>query len=355
MIGEQGQHRLARSTAIIVGCGALGCVSADLLARAGVGTLILIDRDIVETTNLQRQTLYTEADAEARLPKAEAARRRLAQVNAAITIHAHIADLAHANAEQLSTLRATPTSLDEHPIVLIDATDNFPTRFLLNDLAVKHGLPFLYAGGIATQGTLATILPKHPARDWDGTNPTACLRCLIPEPPPPGSVPTCDTAGVLGPLTSTIASLQAAEAIKCLLADWPSIARTLHSIDLWTNRQTNTPIDSDAINPECPCCGARSFTYLAGEHAPPNAALCGRNAVQVRPSKRIALDLAALADQLRPSVPVHATPFMLRTSVPASPDEPPIELTVFADGRAIVEGTSDLARAQAIYARLIGH
>lgn len=355
MIGDAGQRRLGRSRAVIVGCGALGCVAADLLTRAGVGTLVLIDRDVVEPTNLHRQTLFTEADARDRLPKAEAARQRLSAVNSDITIHAHIADFVPSNAERLTGLLDTPASLDESPAVLIDATDNFPTRLLLNDLAVKHGLPMVYAGAVAMEGALATILPQHPARDWAGGRATACLRCLVPELPEPGSLPTCDTAGVLGATTSVIASLQAAEAIKCLLGRWDAAASSLRKLDLWTNQSTATQFDRDAIDPACPCCSQRRFAYLDGQHANTGATLCGRNAVQIQPAQPANLDLQAIAEQWQKLAAVQATAFMVRATLPGADETAAMEMTLFADGRAIIEGTTDAERAAAIYAQLVGH
>ncbi|MGP1346470.1 MAG: ThiF family adenylyltransferase [Phycisphaerales bacterium] len=366
-IGVEGQRQLARSTAVVVGCGALGCVSSDLLARAGVGRLILIDRDVVEPSNLHRQTLFTESDAAARAPKAIAARDRLAQVNGSIEIIAHIADLNHTNAERLiappASLAADPDPDGSPRLALIDATDNFPTRLLLNDLAVRHGVPLLYAGGVATHASMATILPRHPDRAWGACGATACLRCLMPEPPAPGSVPTCDTAGVLGMATSAIASLQSAEAIKCLLGRWEAVSRSLRSFDLWDNRAASTPIDGDAIDPACPCCAGRTFEFLDGSRASPRGALCGRDAIQVRPDRGATLDLAALAERWNSLPGLYATPYMVRARI----DEPvqngenaggpgrSVEITAFADGRAIVSGTTDPQRAAAIYARYIGH
>jgi molybdopterin/thiamine biosynthesis adenylyltransferase len=355
MVAADGQRMLARSVALVVGCGALGCVAADLLARAGVGRLILVDRDVVEPSNLHRQTLFTEADAQARLPKAEAARQRLSAVNSGILIEAHAADLTPETARRLAVAFESPEPLHAQPRVIVDATDNFPTRLLLNDLAVKLGVPFVYGGGIATEGTLATILPAHPDRDWQPAGPTACLRCLVPEPPPSGSLPTCDTAGVLGATTSLIASLQAAEALKCLLNRWDATARTIRKFDLWTNAAASLPIDGDSRDPGCPCCGRRSFDVLDGAFAGARASLCGRNAVQIQPGAAGRVDLQQIASRWAALGPVQATQFMVRVAPPQADGQSTLELTLFADGRAIVEGTTDQDRAVALYARLVGH
>ncbi|HYA17657.1 MAG TPA: ThiF family adenylyltransferase, partial [Bryobacteraceae bacterium] len=253
--GPEAQERLAAATAVVVGCGALGSVSASLLARAGAGTLRLIDRDFVEESNLQRQLLYTEEDARNRMPKAEAARRHLAAANSGIRIEAAITDLNPGNAEEL--LRAD---------VILDATDNFETRFLINDFSVRENIPWIYGAAIGAYGIAMPVLPN------DGP----CFRCLYPD-PPAGAQPTCETAGILGPVTSLIASVQSMEAIKILAGRHSAARRKIFTADLWHGpiRETAQPDRA----PDCPACARREFTWLTGRRAP--VSLCGRNAVQI--------------------------------------------------------------------------
>ncbi len=365
-IGEAGQHALARSHAVIVGCGALGCTAADHLARAGVGTITIIDRDVVERTNLQRQTLFTERDAREALPKAEAARQRLVAINSEIDVRAIIADATSDNVERLFALDASADSngttprdpLRRRPDVILDGTDNFETRYLLNDVAVKHALPLIYAGVIGTRAMVMGIVtaPRSP-------KPTSCLRCLFEDAPAPGSTPTCDTAGVLGPVASIAASLQCVEAIKVIVGDVDHIERGLIDIDPWSGVHRRLARERRA---DCPCCGARRFEFLdrVGEGA---ATLCGQDAIQIAPpppapgSPRI--DLDALASRLRAhgefvslgSMLVRGTLDEERADTSAGASAPrPIAITVFADGRAIVKGTTRPERARAIYARYVG-
>jgi adenylyltransferase/sulfurtransferase len=321
--GPEGQECLSRATAVIVGCGALGTVQASLLARAGVGTLRLIDRDYVEESNLQRQILYTEADAEAALPKAEAARRHVAEANSHVRIEAHIADL---NPEDAPELLGGAN-------VILDATDNFETRMLINDFAVREGIPWIYGAAVGSYGIAMPVLPGD----------SACLRCIYPE-PPAGAQPTCETAGVLGPVTSLIGSLQAMEALKILAGRASAVRRKIFTADLW-----NGPVRESAMparDPDCPACGRREFAYLEGRRRAP-VSLCGRNAVQIHERSR-PLDLAELAGRLRALGPVRVNEFALRF------EQGGHEITVFADGRAIVKGTTDPGVARGVYARYIG-
>jgi molybdopterin/thiamine biosynthesis adenylyltransferase len=359
-IGEAGQRRLGASVALVVGAGALGTVVADLLARAGVGTLVIIDRDVVELTNLQRQTLYDESDAAAALPKATAAARKLGAVNSAIRVEPVVADLTPRTAERLT--------LAHGPHVLLDCTDNFATRYLVNDLSVKHGIPLVYGGAVGTAGMAMKFLPGR----------TACLRCLFPEPPAPGSVPTCDTAGVLGPLTAMVGACQAADAIKVLVGASDRSAPRLIEFDVWENRRREVDL-THAREPGCPCCGARDFAFLDGRVALDTTVLCGRNSVQVTPPLELVrerLDLSALRARLAPHGRFDVTPFYLRGTVgapPAPPGNPApasspaarapddaddhagaLTVTVFPDGRALIHGTTDPALARSVYARLIG-
>lgn len=329
-IGRAGQDRLGRSLVLLVGCGALGTVLAEQLVRAGVGHIRIVDRDIVELSNLQRQTLFDETDVAEAVPKAIAARRRLARVNSAVTIEADVVDFFAGNAEQLAA------SAD----LILDGTDNVETRNLINDLSVKHRVPWLYGACVGTEGRVMAVRP--PA--------TACLRCVFPEMPGPGELPTCDTAGVLGPLAGIVASLQAVAAIKLLSGNVDAVGREMILIDVWSNRLRTLDL-SEAKRADCPVCGAGRFEALdAGAGGRP-VSLCGRNAVQVRPAKGTALPLEALAERLQPFGVVTRTPYLLRLDLR---EEPVMQLTVFPDGRLIVAGTTDPGRARAVYARYIG-
>lgn len=339
-VGPEGQAALRAAHAAIIGVGALGCAVADHLARAGVGRLTLIDRDLVERTNLQRQTLFSERDAAEGLPKAEAARRRLADVNSEIAIGAHIADLTGRNAEALLLG-------DGPPGVLVDGTDNFETRYLLNDLAVKHAIPFVYGGVVATRGMQMTIRPSA----------TPCLRCLFEEPPAPGSQPTCDTAGVLGPAVAIVAACQASDALRLLLGHGEQIAPSLLEFDLWAGRRRRLDL-ADGRRPECPCCGQRRFEFLERCDEDAATSLCGQDAVQVWPGGAgvQAIDLEALAGRLRAVGEVDLRGFMLRCTLQGEHAEggERLSMTIFRDGRAIVKGTTRPERARSLYARYIG-
>lgn len=337
----------------IAGCGALGTVAADLLCRAGVGTLVLVDRDVVEASNLQRQTLFTERDAERAVPKSEAARLRLGQVDSTIRVRAFVEDIAPDTVE----------SLVEGCDLVLDGLDNFETRYLLNDVAVKHGLPYLYGGAVGTTGTTMPVLPRRGSSEptdastrvrFTAADATPCLRCLFPAPPAPGVLPTCDTAGVLGPVTATIAARLATEAIKLLVGDLESLDRTLRSDDFWRNDHRAMSID-DAFHPACPCCIERRFDFLDApvERARP---LCGRNAVQIRPEHPVEVDLEALASRLEKAVPVNLGSGVLsvRLEEERSPSGRPVELTIFADGRVVVAGDTDPSWARGVHARFVG-
>lgn len=323
LFGHEGQHSLAASTAVIVGCGALGTVQASLLARAGVGTLRLIDRDYVEESNLQRQLLYTEQDAAEALPKAEAARRHLLEANSTIAIEAHIADLNPENAPELLA----------NANVILDATDNFETRLLINDYAIRENIPWIYGAAVGAYGIAMPVLP----------NLGACLRCIYPE-PPGAAQPTCETAGVLGPVTSLIGSIQAMEALKILSDHVSDVRRKIFTADLWNGplRETNMP----PRDPACPTCGRREFSYLEGRHRAP-VSLCGRNAVQIHERSR-PLNLRELAERLTKLGPVRVNEFALRFH------DGEHDVTVFADGRAIIKGTTNPGVARGVYARYIG-
>lgn len=343
-IGRAGQERLLAAHAAIIGCGALGCASADLLARAGVGTITLIDRDIVELTNLQRQTLFDERDVAEGMPKAEAARRRLAGVNSGISINAAVADLNPSNAERLL---APGGGAPGGATILVDGTDNFEARYLINDLAVKHSIPYVYAGAVGTHAMQATILPRR----------TACLRCLFDEPPAPGTTPTCDTVGVLGPLISVIAAHQVTEAIKVIIGREDLLHGALLEVDLWANQHRKLSLGGP--RPDCPCCAQNLFEFLTGQRGTGPASLCGQNAVQIAAPSSLdhRLDLGSLAARLAPHGEFRALGRLLvRGTLTHEPAEGggAIELTVFPDGRAIVKGTHRPEVARSIYAKYVG-
>jgi molybdopterin/thiamine biosynthesis adenylyltransferase len=334
-IGPEGQARLSRAHVIVVGCGALGCVSADLLARAGVGRITLVDRDIVEATNLQRQTLYTEADADAGTPKAEAAAIRLRSVNSAVEIRPIAKDV---NAE------TAPGIIGDHRgTVLVDGTDNFETRFLLNDVAVQRDLAYVYGGAVGTRGMAWTVLPASNRESEE----LPCVRCLFRDPPAPGSQPTCDTAGVLNAVTAMVGAYQACEAIKLCVGRVDLVARSLLDFDPWEGRRRRMDL-SGARAKDCPCCVDRRFEFASGERGTGTTALCGRDAVQVSPRTPGWVDLTALADRVAAAGEVRAGAFTLELTTPE------VRLTVFRDGRALVHGVSDPTRARSIYDRLIG-
>lgn len=326
-IGDEGQRRLARSRALICGCGALGSVLANTLARAGVGHLRIVDRDFLELNNLQRQVLYDEADVAEGLPKAIAAARKLQQINSQITIEPIVADVHAGNV----------LTLCDGCDVILDGTDNFETRFLLNDAAMKLRLPWVYGGCIGAEGQTMSILPGE----------TACLRCLMPEPPPAGVSPTCDTAGILGSIVNIVASLQASEAIKILSGNRVAVSRQLTVIDVWENRIRQIGLDSLGDRQSCPACNRTDLPWLAGQRASQTAVLCGRNSVQISPAEgQVSFD--ALAEKLAGVGELIRNRFLLRLTVDDH------VLTVFPDGRAIIGGTDDVTVARSLYAKYVG-
>ncbi len=340
-IGRSGQERLASSRVAIVGVGATGAASASLLARAGVGTLTLIDRDFVEPSNLQRQILFDEQDALDALPKAEAARRKIHLFNRDVHVLPHIADLVPANIHDL---------LSGSDLIL-DATDNFETRYLLNDFTVQNSIPWIYAAAVGAYATTMNILPLRPDRSnlWQ---PTACLACLFPE-PPSGPVETCDTAGILSTAVNLAASIQVTEALKLLTGQHALLRRTLLSFNLW-DPTASAGLDRGEIStasplPGCTVCSGRIFSYLAGQGRP-HITLCGRNSVQIHEHHH-PLDLAALGLRLAH----HADITDLRSnSLLLRFRRGPQTLTLFSDGRAVIGGTTDITLARTLYARFIG-
>jgi molybdopterin-synthase adenylyltransferase len=325
-LGEEGQWRLMMGRALVCGCGALGSMIAALLARAGVGKLRIVDRDFLELNNLQRQMLYDEADVAAGLPKAIAAAEHLRRINSAIEIEPVVADVTAANVLELCR------DVD----VVLDGTDNFETRFLVNEAALKLGLPWVYGGAVGASGQTMTVLP--------GESP--CLRCVVPEAPPPGTLPTCDTAGVLGPIIGVVASIQAGEAIKILSGNRAAASRSLTVIDLWDNRIRQMGL-ARLREQGCPTCRGGDYPWLSGKSGSQTAILCGRNAVQIHPAAgRISLD--ALAEKLYGVGRVNRNAYLLRVAI----DD--YQLTIFPDGRAIIGGTDDIATARTLYAKYVG-
>ncbi len=324
-IGEEGQQNLLASSVVIAGCGAIGAAAAGLLVRAGVGRVRIIDRDFVESSNLQRQTLFDEGDARAALPKAVAAERKLRAINSTVIVEGVVADLGPRNAQDL---------LAGFNLIL-DGTDNFETRFLINDYAVQSACPWIYAAAVASYGVTMTVRP--------GVTP--CLACLLESSTNGyGLEETCDTVGVLGPIVNLIASLEVAEALKLLADREESLHGRLISCDVWTGHFQSVRV---AQNPSCRACVRHEFPYLQGQ-AQPHVTLCGRDSVQIHERGRT-LDLEALRGRLAATVSdVRQNDFLLSFSVE------PYQMTVFADGRAILKGTKDPAVARSLYARYIG-
>lgn len=326
-IGDEGQARLADSRVVVVGCGALGSLQAELLARAGIGRLTIVDRDFVERSNLQRQTLFTDADAEERLPKAVAAERALAAINPAIEVRGVVDDVNAGTA---------PALLGDADLVC-DGTDNFETRYLVNDWSVREGVPWVYGGVIGTGGLVMPVLPGE----------TACLRCVFETPPAPGTLPTCETAGVLGSAVAAVVGFQATEALKILLGARDRVRRALVRLDVWAGEFAS--IETGGPRSGCPTCDDRDFAWLEGRRGSRTARLCGRDAIQLLPRERTVPPLEAIAERLEPEWDVSRNPFMLRARRDG------ITLHLFADGRAIVEGTTEESEARAMYARVVGH
>jgi adenylyltransferase/sulfurtransferase len=326
-IGKTGQERLLASRVLIVGCGALGASHAEMLARAGAGRLRIVDRDFVEFTNLQRQTLFKESDAAERLPKAIAAKKRIGEINSEIDVEAIVADVNNSNVESL---------IDGCDIVL-DGTDNFQVRYLLNDACVKHGKTWIYGAAVSSYGTTMTIIPGE----------TPCLRCIFDEMPDAGSSPTCDTAGVIMPIIATVSAAQVAEALKILVGDKGSLHRSLIQFDVWANDRQRIKLGEP--NPDCKTCGQRVFEFLDADAQESTAVLCGRNAVQIAPGRSTGFDLPGLADKLRHISDVKQNEYLVRFTSGEN------EMTIFSDGRAIIRGTDDVTVARSLYAKYIGN
>ena len=326
-IGIEGQDAISKSRVVIIGCGALGSMQSEMLARAGVGRLRIVDRDFVELSNLHRQILFTERDARENQPKVVAAARRLTLVNKAVEVEPVVADVNFSNVEDLIS----------NSDVVLDGTDNFETRYLINDAAVKRGAPWVYGAAVGSSGLQMTIRP----------NRTPCLTCVWPESPAPGTFPTCDTGGVILPIIALVASLQVTETLKLLMGKTQELHGSLLQFDSWTNRYTRLNLGK-AKRADCKTCGERDFEFLTGRGVQMTSSLCGRNAVQVWPSRAAKVDLEELASKMKNTGSVTHNKYLVRLSAD------PYEITVFADGRSIIKGTEDTAIARSLYSRYVG-
>ena len=313
---------------MLVGCGALGCVSANLLVRSGIKCLRIVDRDFIEESNLQRQSLFDEEDINKNLPKAVAAQKKLQKVNSQIQIEAIVVDLNPSNIETVL----------ENTDVVIDGTDNFESRFLINDYCVKHGIPWIYGACIGSMGLTMNIIPSK----------TPCLRCVLDTMPPFGTTETCDTAGIIAPIAGIIASIQAAEALKILTGNYDALSKGLLKLDLWRNEIKKLHTDDIREKSDCITCKQRRYEFLSKDRYSMTTSLCGRNAVQILHPNGSNLDLAKLAARLEHVGEVSFNNFLLRLKIDI------YELTVFPDGRLIITGTNDAAVAKGLYAKYIG-
>ena len=327
-IGNIGQKILMEKTAVLVGCGALGCTSANLLVRSGIKCLKIIDRDYIEESNLQRQSLFDEEDISKNLPKAVAAQKKLQKVNSQIQVEAIVVDLNPSNIETVL----------ENTDVVIDGTDNFETRFLINDYCVKHGIPWIYGACIGSMGLTMNIVPPK----------TPCLRCVLDTIPPFGTTETCDTTGIIAPIASMIASIQAAEALKILTGNYDALSKGLLKIDLWRNEIKILHTDDIREKSDCITCKQHYYEFLSKDRYSITTSLCGRNAVQILHPNGSNLDLEKLAARLEHVGEVSFNSFLLRLKIDI------YELTVFPDGRLIITGTNDATVAKGLYAKYIG-
>src|SRR5947207_11255584 len=328
-VGEAGQRKLLASHVTLCGCGALGTVLANALVRGGVGHLRLVDRDFIETNNLQRQVLFDEHDVAENIPKAEAAARKLSAINSSVHVEPVVTDIDHTNILELV----------EDADLILDGTDNFEIRYLINDVAVKLNKPWIYGGCIGSHGQTMTIIPGQ----------TPCLRCVFEAAPAPGEAGTCETAGVLSPIVNIVASFQAAEAFKILTGQHEQINRDLIYVDVWDNIQRRIKIAPLLGKVDCPCCKHRRFEWLDGQQGSQTTSLCGRNAVQVAHRTAASLNFEELARHLGQLGDVNYNRFLLKFTADGH------EFTVFPDGRAIIKGTSDVDKARTLYAKYIGH
>jgi len=328
-IGEQGQRLLSQSRALVVGLGALGSTSAEMFARAGVGTLRLVDRDWLELSNLQRQSLYCEADVREQLPKAIAAARRLSEINSEVQYEPLVVDVTPGNIRQLV----------EEVDLIVDATDNFETRFLLNDVSLACSIPWVYGGCLGAEGQTMTIVPGE----------SACLRCLMPEgPPAPSEMPTCDTAGIIAPIIHLISAIQVSEGLKLLSGNRAAVSQLLQCFSLWDQRHRQIDVSRLRESSGCPACHHRQYDWLSGDRGSQTAVLCGRNAVQIRPAVAQKISLEEVARRWSSVGTVTRNRYFAKLTLPE------FLLTLFPDGRAIIEGTTDLVVAKRVYTQYVG-
>ncbi|MEM9410704.1 MAG: ThiF family adenylyltransferase [Planctomycetota bacterium] len=329
-VGESGQQKLRDSKVLVIGCGALGSSSSNLLVRAGVGNVLIVDRDFVEVDNLQRQILFDECDIGQ--PKAIVAAEKLKQVNSEIEIEGRVVDVTFQNIESLLLG-------DQSVDVVIDATDNFEVRFLINDACIKNGIPWIYGGCLGAEGQVMSIIPGE----------TACLNCLMLDgPPPPGTVATCDTGGILATIIQVVSAIQVNESIKYLTGNRKAMSREMQVFDLWGNRIQGMQLGDLREKSNCPTCQRGDFQWLSGEKGSQSVVLCGRNAVQLSLTDRSPVDLTKLAERFQDFGQVEKNPFLVRLSLSQ------FVITVFQDGRAIIQGTEDLSLARKIYTQYIG-
>jgi adenylyltransferase/sulfurtransferase len=325
-IGRQGQERLLASRVLIVGCGALGTAHAEALARAGVGRLLLVDRDFIEPSNLQRQTMFTERDASDRLPKAVACARHLKEINSEVEVEAEVSDVNRTNIERLV----------QGCDLVLDGTDNFTTRYLINEACVRQNVTWIYGAAVSSYGVTMTVRPHV----------TPCLRCVFEEAPEAGSAPTCDTSGVIMPIISIISAVQVSEALKLLTVQTEKLHNSLMQFDVWRNEWRRIKLGEP--NADCPVCARGVYEALDAEDVDFAAVLCGRDAIQIQPPRPTAIDFERLAERLRASGEVNFNPYTLRFRVGD------YELTIFRDARSIIRGTDDVNQARSLYARYIG-
>jgi len=327
-IGQAGQEKLLNSTVVVIGCGALGAMQLEMLARAGVKKIRAIDRDFVEFSNLHRQVMFDEKAAQANIPKAIAACERISQINSEIETEAIVTDVNYTNIERL---------IADADLVL-DGTDNFETRFLINDACIKLNKPWVYGAAVSSYGLTMVILPGR----------TACLRCVFENLPPPGSAPTCDTAGVILPIIAMIASWQIVEALKILTGNLDRLHKGLIQVDLWQATYTKVNLQGLQERSDCRTCQHHKFDFLEAENRQLMITLCGRNAVQIVPSQTAKLNLAEMSEKLKATGEITVNKFLLRLKLAN------YEITIFSDGRSIIHGTKDESLARSLYAKYIG-
>ncbi len=326
-IGDDGQRSLMNARAVLVGCGGLGTIVADILVRAGIGFLRIVDRDFVDESNLQRQVLFDTDDVAQNLPKAEAARLKLQRINPESEVEAFVRDI------DPTSIRSAVEDVD----IILDGTDNFETRYLINDIAIELGKPWIYAAVVGSYGMTTTIVPGE----------TPCLRCLYEKPPPPGTVPTCDTAGILASIVHIISAYQATQAMRLLCRVSGGVREEMVYADVWSGEFKRIKTANSRVI-DCDACVKHQFDYLNAERGSMATSLCGRNAVQVSWKEDHSVDLARLAETLRASGQVTVNPYLLKFSGVDA------KFTLFPDGRAIIEGTSDPKAARELYARFVG-